>query len=126
MANPATISFHSAATVFAVKDVEKSVEYFCDSLGFEVEFSQGNPPVYAGVERGNLAIHLQRAADTPRKPGQGAVYVFVSDVDELHEELQSHGALVQHEPRDYPYGMRDFDVHDLDGNSLSFGMEVEG
>ena len=27
------------------------------------------------------------------------------------------------EPKDYPYGMRDFDVHDLDGNQLCFGME---
>jgi len=27
------------------------------------------------------------------------------------------------EPNDYPYCMRDFDVHDLDGNQLCFGME---
>ena len=27
------------------------------------------------------------------------------------------------EPKDYPYGMRDFDVLDLDGNQLCFGME---
>jgi hypothetical protein len=25
--------------------------------------------------------------------------------------------------KDYPYGMRDFEVNDLDGNQLSFGME---
>ena len=122
MPNPAAIAFHSAATVFVVKDVAKSLEYFCDSLGFEVEFTHGNPLAYAGIERGNLAIHLQPAADAARKPGQGAIYVFVNDVDALYEELQSHGAMVQHEPRDYPYGMRDFDVRDLDGNSLCFGM----
>jgi hypothetical protein len=26
-------------------------------------------------------------------------------------------------PRNYDYGMRDFDVVDLDGNQLTFGME---
>jgi hypothetical protein len=26
-------------------------------------------------------------------------------------------------PQDYAYGMRDFDVVDLDGNHLTFGME---
>ena len=25
--------------------------------------------------------------------------------------------------KDYPYGMRDFDVIDIDGNPLCFGME---
>jgi hypothetical protein len=27
------------------------------------------------------------------------------------------------EPKDYPFGMRDFSIKDLDGNQLSFGME---
>jgi hypothetical protein len=37
--------------------------------------------------------------------------------------LKSRGAKRLNEPKDYPYGMRDFDVEDLDGNALSFGME---
>jgi hypothetical protein len=28
-------------------------------------------------------------------------------------------------PQDYAYGMRDFDVADLDGNQLTFGMETQ-
>jgi hypothetical protein len=44
-------------------------------------------------------------------------------VDILYEELKSRGARALGEPKDYPYGMRDFDVHDLDGNALCFGME---
>ena len=27
------------------------------------------------------------------------------------------------EPKNYAYGMRDFDINDLDGNQLCFGME---
>jgi uncharacterized glyoxalase superfamily protein PhnB len=44
-------------------------------------------------------------------------------VDALYQELKSRGAHALNEPKDYPYGMRDFDVHDLDGNQLCFGME---
>jgi hypothetical protein len=40
-----------------------------------------------------------------------------------YEELGSHGARVLDEPKDYPFGMRDFSIKDLDGNQLSFGME---
>jgi uncharacterized glyoxalase superfamily protein PhnB len=44
-------------------------------------------------------------------------------VDVLYQELTSRGARALNEPKDYPYGMRDFHVHDLDGNHLCFGME---
>jgi uncharacterized glyoxalase superfamily protein PhnB len=46
-----------------------------------------------------------------------------TDVDFLFQELKSRGARILNEPKDYPYGMRDFDVNDLDGNQLCFGME---
>ena len=116
-------SLRAVATIFVVRDVARSLEHYRDALGFRVEFTYGEPTFYAGVERDNVLIHLQAAADTKRQPGQAAVYVFVSDVDALHEELRSRGANVQKAPQDYPYGMRDFDVADLDGNHLSFGME---
>ena len=70
-----------------------------------------------------MVIHLQAACETKRLPGHGAVNVFVTDVDALYEELKSRGARTLNEPRDYPYGMRDFDISDLDGNQLCFGME---
>jgi uncharacterized glyoxalase superfamily protein PhnB len=81
---------------------------------------------YAGVERGNVTIHLQAASDTKRQPGHGAVNVFVTNVDALYEELKSRGARTLNEPKDYPYGMRDFDLEDLDGNRLCFGMSTLG
>ena len=116
----------AAATVFVVKDVVRSVEYFRDVLGFHTEFTWGEPVCYAGVERGQVAIHLQAASDTKRHPGHGAVNVFVTDVDALYEELKSRGARTLNEPKDYPYGMRDFDLEDLDGNRLCFGMSTQG
>ena len=67
-------------------------------------------------------IHLQASGETKRPPGQGAVYVFVTEVDALYQELKSRGADTINEPKDYPYGMRDFDVKDIDGNQLCFGM----
>jgi uncharacterized glyoxalase superfamily protein PhnB len=47
----------------------------------------------------------------------------VTDVDGVHAELVAHGANVLQSPQDYDYGMRDFNVVDLDGNQLSFGMQ---
>ena len=123
MASPASVSLLGSATVFVVKDVLRSVQHYCEVLGFHTEFTYGEPTFYAGVERDGVLIHLQAASETKRQPGHGAVNVFVTDVDTLYRELQSKGARTLKEPKDYPYGMRNFDIHDLDGNQLCFGME---
>jgi len=123
MENPAAASLVGSATVFVVQDVLRSVEHYRDVLGFHTEFTYGQPTFYAGVERDNVLIHLQAASETKRQPGHGAINVFVTDVDALYQELKSRGARTLHEPKDYPYGMRDFDVNDLDANQLCFGME---
>jgi uncharacterized glyoxalase superfamily protein PhnB len=108
--------------VFVVQDVLRSVEHYREVLGFQTEFTYGQPTFYAGVERHGVVIHLQAASETKRQPGHGAVNVFVTDVDALYQELKSRGARTLNEPKDYPYGMRDFDIHDLDDNQLCFGM----
>ena len=118
-----TATLSSAATLFVVQDVTRSVEHYRDALGFHTEFTYGEPTFYAGVERDGVVIHLQAGDHTRRLPGHGAVNIFVTDVDALYQELKSRGAIILSEPKDYPYGMRDFDVNDLDGNQLCFGME---
>lgn len=123
MTKSTAVTLCGAATVFVVQDVLRSVEHYRDALGFKVEFTYGQPTFYAGVERDHVTLHLQAANQTKRQPGHGAVNVFVTDVDALYQELKERGARVLNEPKDYPYGMRDFDVNDLDGNHLCFGME---
>ena len=56
-----TVSVRAAAAVFSVSDVGKSVAHYRDALGFQVEFTYGEPLAYAGVERGGAAIQLQAA-----------------------------------------------------------------
>ena len=111
-----------AATVFVVNDIAKSVEHYRSVLGFTVTFQYGEPTFYACLCRDEVALHLLAARETKRLPGQGGVYVFVKDVDGIHAELAAHGANVIKPPQTYDYGMRDFDIADLDGNHLAFGM----
>jgi hypothetical protein len=92
MTDSPSVSLRSAATVFVVNDVGKSVAHYRDLLGVGVEFTYGEPMSYAGVERGGVLIHLQAAAESERQMGQGAIYIFVTNVDSRYEELQSHGA----------------------------------
>jgi len=111
-----------AATVFVVSDIAKSTAPYRDALGFTVTFEYGKPTFYVCLCRDEVALHLLAAQETKRLPGNGGICVFVRDVDAVHAELVSRGANVVKPPQDYDYGMRDFDVIDLDGNQLTYGM----
>lgn len=110
--------------VFVVRDLDASLAYYREALGFDVAFTWGEPTYYAGVCRGAVTLHLQAASRTPRPPGASSLCVFVGSADDVHRELRGRGARVLKEPATYPYGMRDFDVADLDGNTLVFGSEA--
>lgn len=69
-------------------------------------------------------MHLISAAEAGRPAGDGAISIFVDDVDGLHAELVARAARILKPPQDYEYGMRDFDVVDADGNRLIFGMST--
>lgn len=114
-----------AATVFTVRDIAASIAHYRDILGFDVTFEYGKPTFYACLCRDAVALHLVAANRTERLPGNGAICIFVSDVDQIYKELLDRKARVVKEPQTYPYGMRDFDVLDPDGNQLVFGMEAE-
>ena len=112
-----------AATVFTVRNVAASIDYYRLTLGFAVTFEWGEPITYACLCRDEVNLHLMSAAQTERAPGQGGLCVFVNDVDVLYAELAERGATILKPPQDYPYGMRDFDVLDPDGNHITFGMQ---
>jgi uncharacterized glyoxalase superfamily protein PhnB len=122
--SPHAPRFCAAATLFVVQDVLKTVAYYRDVLGFKVGFTYGEPVFYGGVDRDDVTIHFQAARKTQRRSGHGAVNVFVTEVDALHDELKSRGATILQPPGNRPYGMRDFDVDDPDGNRLTFGMGI--
>jgi catechol 2,3-dioxygenase-like lactoylglutathione lyase family enzyme len=111
-----------AATVFVVSDIGRSLAHYRDVLGFSVTFQYGSPTFYACLCRDEVALHLIAAHRTKRLPGNGAICVFVRDVDAVHAELAARAANIVKPPQDYDYGMRDFDVLDPDGNQLIFGM----
>ena len=115
---------HGSTTVLTVSDIAASLAYYRDKLGFDIAFEYGNPTFYAGVCSGKVTLHLIAARRTPRQPGHGADALDVDDVDALHADLAKRGATVLEAPANHDYGLRTFDVADLDGNMLFFGMET--
>jgi uncharacterized glyoxalase superfamily protein PhnB len=116
------VSLNAFAAVFTVGDVAASLGFLLGRLGFREHFRLGDPPSYAIVERDAVSIHLMPASEAPETCGCSSVYVFVTDVDRLHAELQGLGCPIEAPPADFFYGMREMSVRDPDGNRITFGQ----
>ena len=108
-----------AIPVLTCEDVAAAVVHYRDSLGFHVDYQQADLGV---MDRDHVRVLLARR-DTGA--GRSSAYFYVRDADALHAELAGRGARLQGEPVSHPWGLRDFEVLDLEGNSLTFGQPFE-
>jgi uncharacterized glyoxalase superfamily protein PhnB len=103
-----------------LSDVAAGVAYYREVLGFTVNHAQHDLGV---MDRDEVRILL--IARSEWHTGIGSCYVYVRDADALHAELRATGAKVQGEPVSHPWGLRDFQVRDLEGNQITFGQPFE-
>ena len=116
------------APQFVVTDVVRTAEYYRDVLGFEILGFFADPPVYAMVRRDGVEIHFGKADSNEIKvndsvrEGLGTdAYIFVNDVNALHEELTGRGANVVEGPVRRIYDCVEITVKDCNGFQLVFG-----
>jgi catechol 2,3-dioxygenase-like lactoylglutathione lyase family enzyme len=107
--------------VLLVRDVLAAADFYTTKLGFHLAFTGGESASMAGVNLDDVQIFLEQG--TPG-PNGGSVYFVIGDADELCEFQRANGVEIQEPPGDRPYGLRDYTVRDLDGNSLSFGHYI--
>jgi catechol 2,3-dioxygenase-like lactoylglutathione lyase family enzyme len=113
-------TFTATNPILCVSDVEASIGYYVDRLGFALQFSWGEerePPSFAGVARDGFEVFL--CLDGQGRPGTWFA-VWVDDVDALHAEYVERGADIRRAPVDLPWGVREMNVIDPDGHRIRF------
>jgi uncharacterized glyoxalase superfamily protein PhnB len=111
--------FFQGAPVLHVPDVQAAAAFYRDVLGFTWDFGD---ETYAVVWRDNSAIHFVRDSATPK-----GVHLFqwIRDLDGYYGELLGRGAKIASEPKDQPYGIREFALQDINGVGIVFGQDIE-
>ena len=121
--------FHGIQPVLPVSDVTRAARYFCDVLGFELDFIAGEPPSYARVkhvpaERSQgdpVYIRLWQCNARETRQWRGEIVVHVGhDVDGLHAAYLKRGVDVVEAPVSQPWGLREFAIREPDGHMLRF------
>ena len=112
--------FHS--NLFFTSDLEKATDFYT-KLGFEVAKTDG--AIRMKIGDFTLAIMDEKAAtiqEATKSGPRGAgmfLYIEVDDVDEQYRIVCDVG-IISTEPKDWPWGKREFVVKDPDGYHLVF------
>jgi catechol 2,3-dioxygenase-like lactoylglutathione lyase family enzyme len=105
-----------AGAILAVADVEASVSWYRDRLGFEVEASYDDPPYATLVLSGTRVSFAEQGHEAEDRPGvlmtapqdpsrlQVVLVLEVTDCRGAYEELRGEGVEFLAEPYSPPWG----------------------
>jgi len=113
-----------------VANVERSLAFYVDTLGFErgMTLPDASPFAFAAVTSGAVEIFFNDAAGAVKEyPGfagkpigaTGTLFIEVEGVDALHDRLAPKVKIVMPIVTQF-YGMREFAIADPDGYVITF------
>ncbi|HEY9465186.1 MAG TPA: VOC family protein [Vicinamibacterales bacterium] len=114
---------------FIVKDLQTSITYYRERLGFQLDFQGPDEgPFWAGVSRDGIGIMLKAvASDVPPIPNHTRhewappdALIYSTDPDALFEEFSRRGATFVKTLSFVEEGLWGFTISDADGYVLVF------
>jgi uncharacterized glyoxalase superfamily protein PhnB len=118
------------STGLTVNDLQRSIAWYRDVLRFTVKDRWEDGGMLMGVElvAGSASVTLNQddfAKGRDRKKGIGLRLWLstIQDIDALAKEIKGRGGVLDHEPKDMPWGARLFSISDPDGFKFSVVQE---
>jgi catechol 2,3-dioxygenase-like lactoylglutathione lyase family enzyme len=116
MDKPMTVTFKKISPMLAVADMEETLTFYRDVLGFNAVMKS---PQYSIVERDGQTIHFMKAASEEVLRcvrGHTEIYIEVSGVASLWEHVRNFKDRYKiRELFDREYGMTEFHINDPNG-----------
>ena len=125
----ATRNLESIRPFFIVKDLQTSIAYYRDRLGFQVDFQgPADDLYYAGLSRDGIGIMLKTISpDVPPQPNHTRhewarwdAYIYTLDPDALFAEFSQRGVSFVKTLSFIDDGLWGFEISDADGYVIAF------
>ena len=121
------LALRSASPSFTVNDLEKSLGWYRDVLGFGVEETWKNPDgkvMGISLKAGDVSFMIGQddwKKGRERQKGEGfRIYCETKkSVDDLAKKIEARGGRLDSGPTDQPWGVRDITVTDPDGVTIT-------
>jgi len=121
-----SLRLRSAAPSFTVDNLEKSLAFYEDVLGFYVKDRWMHEGQLAGVElvAGLVSFFIgqddwKKGRDRAKGEGFRIHCTTAQDIDGLAAQIKARGGKLLEEPKTQPWGSRDFAVADPDGFKIT-------
>jgi uncharacterized glyoxalase superfamily protein PhnB len=127
---PQSFRARSLGTSLTVKDVEKSLSWYHDVVGFTIDqkYEREGKVVAVAVKAGDVRILLnqddgKRGWDRVKGEGFSLMFTTAQDIDQVAKRIQDMGGKLETEPADMPWGVRMFRLLDPDGFKIAISSE---
>src|SRR5512140_1628785 len=124
-------SLRDASPSFTVNDLEKSLAFYRDVLGFKVEqeWKQDGQVLGVSFRAGKVTLMIgqddwKKGRDRTKGEGFRMYFEMGTDVDAFAKGIQARGGTLESPPADRPWGFRDFNMTDPDGFKMTFGTPI--
>jgi uncharacterized glyoxalase superfamily protein PhnB len=124
-----SLTLRSASPSLTVNDLEKSLGWYRDVLGFEVEeeWKDDGKVVGVSLKAGEVTFMIGQddwKKGRDRKKGEGfRLYCETKkSVDDLARQIESKGGRLDGPPTDQPWGSRDISLTDPDGFKITIAV----
>lgn len=125
------LSLSSATPGFTVNDINRSIEFYRDVLGFEVKELWKHDGVLGGAEMkaGRVSLYLgqddwKKGRDRVKGVGFRTYCETAQDLDALVARIKAKGGTLIEELESRPWGSRDFAVADPDGFKITISSPI--
>jgi GNAT superfamily N-acetyltransferase len=110
----------NSQAIFAVADVEKTIDFYRRVLGFEGQWLWGQPPTFGGANWGKVQIMFCQQRELAAQVEGHQHFFHCDDVDGMYARHQANEAPIIEEIENKPWGMREYVVRDINGYHLRF------
>ncbi|MRG56229.1 VOC family protein [Phyllobacterium sp. SYP-B3895] len=118
-----TVTFGRAAPGLSVKDIQAACAFYCEVLGFQKVFENGNPVGFMVLKKDAAEIHLSQVRELARTT-TNAFHMFVDDIATFYAVCEAKGVRIVKSLKDQDYGQRAFVFADPDGNRVDVGQRI--
>ena len=124
--NRLSSGFRGVIPELPVADVDATLGYYRDVLGFSVEGrheDESGDVVFGSVLCGRANLYFSK---TEEPIAVNRCYVFLDEVDALCAAFKARGARIMEEPEDKPWGYRQFTLEDVNGHLFYYFRFSDG
>lgn len=103
---------------FFSNNIKKSIEFYTQILGLELDFVNGDRFVNFRFNNG-VYLAIKKSSEDREVPGHQTLFIDEPEVEERFKEMKSKGCIFKKELTEETYGTH-FSVFDPDKNKLEF------